>query len=374
MKKKLMITLLLTMLFSVLLFAVSEAGCIFLTIPVGSLNYAMGSENSTADIWHNNAFSTQANPALASFHEGITFSNSHDNWFDKVEGISDMYFSSRYINVAYKGIGINLPLPNQNAYTGTSLDYGMQERLNANGQIVDIFHSYEYCKNYTLAVNSSSLDLMPYDILTVGAGLTYSKIYSHLSPEGVPANQNVKGNSSQNVLNLGLIGKIDVSKLIQDNPYTIQATLGYSAMNIGRKKMNNIDEDDPLPNENKLGLGLYASYPLSDSYDNPLLNFIAKNLYSGMLLINNTSSENLSSTSSFGMEVGLLDTFFLRTGYHSDPKGQIKGETLGYGIKLNFSKYAFVEYNYSQFPGGELQHTQNNWDISTGIDFTSFLK
>ncbi len=360
--KKINLVLLLLMCFLSLqnAFASTEFGCIFLSINPSTVNAGMGYESGVADIWHENAFSVWSNPALSSFQNGLTYSTLHDKWLDDVEGIDDMTFSSRYINIGYEGIGISFPLSNSDGYTGTSIDYGIQESVDEEGQINGNFHSYEKASSYNFSINTDALNSFKPNFFQLGIGFTFTKIKSKFTVVG-----------RENIINLGVAGKVDIAKALQMNNLVIESSMGYSSTNIQAAEIQYGDSNniDPILQEDRIGFGVFGALKSHGYLSNsPLPEEFCKYLISAQLLYAKTICGD-SQQNSYGSEIGLLDTFFIRNGYYSDKDGSIEGHTYGYGIKLNILDNGFVEFNKSIFPGGEMQDKQDKTDFSVGIYF-----
>lgn len=379
MKKVIFCLVIVTLLSVVCLNAHSDMdrGCIFTCIPLSTVNAGIGYESGVADIWHHNAFSAWNNPALSSFHPGLIISSANDDLFDELEGLNEMIFSSSYINLAYKGLGVNLPFINLDNRIGTSLDYGKDELINSNQEIVATFRSYETAKNFNFSINSSVLNSSKPEIFVIGTGITVSSIYSKLYPEGVDENgQTHKAKGKGTIYNIGFIGKLDLTSFLNNENYILEGSLGYVANNFNNKKIDYNDFQSEIIVDNQyLGFGIYSAISNKDYFsDNQIISMISKNLVSGMLLYSNTYSYNTNPIQSCGAEIGFLDTFFIREGYFDNPDGHISGNTFGFGVKLNYFDYGFCEYNYASYPGGELQKTLDKWDISAGISLNKFLK
>jgi len=69
-----------------------------------------------------------------------------------------------------------------------------------------------------------------------------------------------------------------------------------------------------------------------------------------------------------GMELGLLDTFFLRQGYYEDKAGGISGGTIGYGINLHYKNLVRLSYNWARIPTALLRDHENSYDLNLNFD------
>lgn len=355
-----LLSMLLLLLFCQNAFASNEFGCVFLSINPSTVNAGMGYDSGVADVWHENAFSVWSNPALSSFQNGLTYSTLRDKWFDDVEGLDDLTFSSRYINIGYEGIGISFPLRNSDGFTGTSIDYGKQVSVDEDNHVDGTFHSYEKASSYNLSLNTDALSVYRPKYVQLGIGFTFTKIKSI-----------IKGVGKEDIINLGVAGKVDIAKALQLNNVILESSFGYSSNNIQDVEMQYGDllDKDPILEENRIGFGAFGALKSNKYFKNSTLSDdFFKYLISAQFLYAKTKCGD-SHIDAYGSEIGLLDTFFLRNGYYSDKDGSIQGKTYGYGVKLNIYDRGFVEFNKGIFPGGEMQDKQDKTEFTVGIYF-----
>ena len=70
----------------------------------------------------------------------------------------------------------------------------------------------------------------------------------------------------------------------------------------------------------------------------------------------------------------MLDIFSWRFGEYNDIDGHMVGDCHGYGINLNYKDVVSFQYNYVEFPGGELQAVQKKSDMSFSVDILQLIK
>lgn len=271
-----------------------------------------------------------------------------------------MTFSSRYINIGYEGIGISFPLSNSDGYTGTSIDYGKQDYIDEDNNVYGTFHSYEKASSYNLSLNTDALHGYRPKYVKLGVGFTFTKIKSRFPSVG-----------KEEIINLGVAGKVDIAKALQLNNVILESSLGYSSNNVQDVEIQygESDHKDPILEENRMGFGVFGALKSHNYLSNsPLSEDFFKYLISAQFLYAKTTYGD-SHIDAYGSEIGLLDTFFLRNGYYSDKDGSIQGKTYGYGIKLNIYDRGFVEFNKGVFPGGEMQDKQDKTEFTVGIYF-----
>lgn len=361
------ISLLLIMMYLSLLSAIAEYGCIFLAIPSSARTCGMGEDTGTADFWHNDAFVSYNNPSLSSLHQGVYYSINKDAWLDDVSGIDDMYFYNGYINLAWKGIGICLPMYNLSDRFGTNMDYGKQERTDEYGNFLGSFNSNEQALRYNVSVNSSMINHFQENLL-IGAGLTYVDIRSNLCPDGIsPSNQVVDGTGRGNSLDLGLFAKMNFKDILWPES-KFETGIGYHSKNINNKKViYNENSKDVIYTDNNIGISARFSIfnPNSDYLLFKKSSDGSGDFVSILFTINQNRVCNYT-IDSWGAEFGFFNMFFLRAGNYNNVEGRIQGNTYGVGFKYFMNKNLNFQLNYAEFPGGELQAVQSSMDFTLG--------
>ena len=143
--KKLSFLIILILLLSNL-FGISEFACMFTTINPSASDVAFGLNSGTANIWNTSPLSVWSNPAKLGYHKNFAFGYSNDPYFEKI--FHDIYHRSSYISYGWNGIGILLPAPSVRNRFGTVMDYGKQDQLDEDGNLIATFESYEACSKF----------------------------------------------------------------------------------------------------------------------------------------------------------------------------------------------------------------------------------
>ncbi len=378
-------------------YALSEFTCIFTLINPSATNVAFGLESGTANIWDRNPLGVWSNPAKLGYYKGLAYGYLHDPWFDKV--VSGIYQNSSYLTLGWNGIGILLPLINNSSKFGTTMDYGEQIAVDHEGTIIDTFRSYESCSQFAFGINfleltnkvfkysSPIIDLQRYSEISLGYSLDY--IVSGLCPL-IPELMDAEGKGESTSHNIGGIIRISPINLLSDilqnilhfdfsiNDYlNLDLSYGINLINIYRDGIlyENSNSKQPLPNGIRSGIAgklLFINIKnLADEY--PLLSDISKYLFSIYASYDEAKYGDNPSTCSKGIEYIFLDIFSLRRGKYYDYNGHIVGDSKGWGINLNYKDFICFQYNYVEFPGGELQAVQKKEDMSFSIDILQLV-
>ncbi|MDZ4183039.1 MAG: hypothetical protein U1B83_09195, partial [Candidatus Cloacimonadaceae bacterium] len=164
------------------------------------------------------------------------------------------------------------------------------------------------------------------------------------------SNINAEGTETfANSANLGLLVKV---LLLQSNAQRLEAAAGATLFNVfnqGREPSYTGEEERIYKRLNLAG-GLSATL-LNPRFNDGSLPGMFSELAS-LRLMAGASNEFASDPLilGFGGELGLVDLLFLRTGYHHDDAGNIKGLTYGAGLNLHFRKLINLRYDYAHFP------------------------
>ena len=339
----------------VLVFAVSQAACIFLLIEQGSRSGGMG-QAYVAQV--DDAYAGWWNPGAMAFNRKNQLALMHSNWFGDVAGIDDMYIEYLAWNNYFESMQGNL------GFHIIYLTYGEQDLMDEQGEWLGTFTSFEVATAATYAYQYSD---------NLGLGITFKIIYSDLAPDGGPSStQTTKGRGISFAFDLGLLKK---------NLLLRGLDLGLNLQNIG-PDITYIDKDqaDPLPMNFRLGL----SYRLLES---DLNKFTINGEMSKELA---TQSDPLhqrlltgwseggadgpflkrvidSTIFSVGAEYTYWNFLSMRGGYFYDKAGHIQGLAFGAGIQYTFTNKYKAKFDFAFQPAGEL--TDYNKTFSLGIDF-----
>ena len=335
--------------------------------PVSTEHSGMGLFTGSADVWSQNALSVSSNPALSSMQKGINLSAMNGKLL-----FDDYSYSSAYANLAFSGVGLNLPFINPKTNFGSSLEteidltsedpYGEPEK----GTLTDSYLTYNFSVNTTSFKNLSS------DRFILSSGLTFCQFYEDIDP-----NESIKHRAYSN--NFGLAALYKVKGYDDEYSGKMDLSFAFSANNIFNQKYKRFDNELYLPNYKSFGVGFFSAMPLNPNIGSSrLLSKHCKNAISFKALSSLNYSSDMDEILSIGGELGFLDTFFIRQGYYefnypNHPNGS-KGRTTGLGLKLNLTKYASLSYNYAFYPISDYFDDQTRWDISANIGFEKFFK
>lgn len=383
---KTIIVLLLLIFISSSSYASNEFTCVFTLINPSATNVAFGLNSGTANIWDRNPLGVWSNPAKLGYYKGFAYGNSHDPWFD--EFISGIYHNSSYLTLEVNGIGFLFPYTNRSNRMGTTIDYGEQITYDVHGNLLIKFNSYETCSQFAFGINSLEFanklfdanlpitSLQKYSELSFGYSLDYiqSNLYPYIT-DSLIANNRGAGFSH----NIGVIIKITPLNIDNEN-IRIDITAGINIVNIFKSDMtfkydNGDKEKQPLPYGNRTGVAGNLSFikiqNLPQEFNN--LKAFSKNLFTILASYDNSKYADNPSTWGKGIELTLLDIFSWRYGNYSDKHGHIVGDCKGWGVNLNYKNIVGFQYNYVEFPGGELQHTQEKNDVSFNVDIIKLI-
>ncbi len=323
-----------------------------------------------------------SNPAHASIHNGLQVSYINDEWF-KEANMDDIYFYHSYANMTYNGFGLTIPMMNKiiddNITFGTTMSYGEMESSNEENDYSETYESYETSPKITIAFNpfecyKEKFKDSFFKAVDLNVGLAYGYVYSDLAPEGNGVTGNPAGvKGKTHALDIGFMGVVHLSELNNLEFINLDASYGYTLTNMTDSKISYGEQfgSDSLPMTQRYGLGFYSAIPMRDIELFPSFNSFFKTIISFMYTFGKERDLNSNSNpiNGNGFELGLLNTFFYREGSYEDAKGGIVGDSKGYGIRLNYEDIASLEYNYAEFPGGELAATQksNDWMLNLNI-------
>lgn len=293
--------------------AVSQAGGIALTFPVGAKYNSLGeagtaeSTDYTAMWWNPGGFAYAAD--TGSDH-GL-----HLMYTKLVPGLADDVY------LMYLGYGQRLEGWGMLGFNITYLDQGEQEGRDAQGNETDNFSSYQFSVGATYGVKFS-------EKLGLGMGLKYFR--DELAPDKVTQDQQA-GSGDSWAVDLG--GHY--------RPWS-RLKLGLAVTNLG-PKITFVDEAqaDPMPRTIRAGISARAYESAIQS-----VNIIVDYLDSWV-------DDDETHVWGYGAEWGYSGYLFLRFGYKDDPEGDIQAITGGVGLDLsNFTDQKIV-FDYGNVPQAE---------------------
>ncbi len=369
------------------LFAVSECAGLFTKINTSATDVAFGLDSGAANIWNTSPLSVWSNPAKLGYHKGFAFGYSDDPYLE--DTFSSIYHRSSYISYGWNGIGILLPAPSAKSRWGTVMSYGEQEVMNELGEVIGSVESFEACSKFAVGVNTFQfishltqnqklIDFQKYAEFSVG--FNYDIIHSKLAPQGSGETESQpRSPANAHSTGIGLIGRISPLEIIQvpTRHLNFDITCGFYWLNPFETEIEYGNDKDPLPYGTTSAFAGKISLRNTCIFQDNTLQFLenfSQNLISVYYSQDNTQygeEEEYHNPGVWGegFEITFLDIFSFRKGYYSDPIGEIKGETEGFGINFNYCDLIQLQYNYVEFPGGGLQLKQEKTDFLIRLDF-----
>ncbi|MDP7028091.1 MAG: hypothetical protein QF380_06770 [Candidatus Marinimicrobia bacterium] len=394
--KKLII---LSILITTFLFAVGEAGAIFLLIsPSPTINGLGGSGTSvpTEDI-----YSSYFNPAQPLLPNGLSFQSSDmkTDWLPNIA--SDLTLEYDIKMIGYNGFSLLdrylLQFSISRAYTYLNLgeQIGMDEFGNPTGN----WNSYMSADaiTYSLGIKSNNFPIY------LGIGRTDKEATQVLSDQ-VTAGEEGIGTSIDEFYDWGFRFSIDNYKPRKLQNVGLSYSFGYSKSNIGDPiSFVDVNQADPPPITSRLGMtfgGDFTFYnnlginirfvreaeelmveriaddTIAKGYEDKYKNGLLGDIDIVKHIIDGRADEDV--TIHKGMEINLFNFYSIRRGELIDLEGKIEVETEGYGINYGeliiFLSYFFenkslremkilqhfnIKYNYSK-DIGERGHPRGN--------------
>lgn len=379
MKYILLITLILV---SASLLGISQGALLFLSFEPSSINRAMGGDvTGVVNIWHNNPLTANANPAVAAFHEGISWGYTRDEWGTN-SGIDDMEYNASLFNIGYRGLALTLPGNNASDRWGITFDGGLQNQFDGQGNIIGEFRSLDHAKIVGGAINPFAVTRgilnykapwMQYIDLAVGAN--FLDTHSFLAPGTGMTEQAAE--ADVRTTNLGGVARLNYCF---GQTFALEAVYGLSHFNGSITEVSYIDSEqaDRVYNHRNQGFALAGSIKADKLLGTHLpeaamffTNLVTLRYLNGSKDPMYNKDEKITG---WGTELGLLDTFFIRNGYYDDEAGQISGKTSGWGLNMHFRDLFSFSYNKSTTPGGDLFGTETSEDYGLSLDFISLGK
>jgi len=371
------------------LFCVSQFACIFTLLNPSATDVCFGNDSGAANIWNTSPLSVWSNPAKLGYHKGFTFGYSHDPWFEDVPGINDMYLRSSYASFGWNGIGILLPALCSNGKYGTFIDYGKQEMYDAGGNYIGSFSAYESDTKFAIGINTLEVisSLIKNRQLTslqncveLSLGYNYDIIYSKLGGQGQSGSSTKKQGKSFST-GIGGIFRLSLSKFFEDfdNLFILDLASGVYLLNPSKTEIKYTGETqkDSLPWGTRSAFSGKLSVPLSTitipEYD--IIQLFCENIFSVQFSFDKSKLEtNERKTNGYGFEYTFFDILSIRHGSYENKDGCLIGDTFGIGLNFYYKKTVLIQYNFTKFPGGGMQETQNKWDILFRTDFVALYK
>jgi long-subunit fatty acid transport protein len=316
------------------LWAVSEAGVLFLLISPTARAGGMG--EAFAGI-ADDASASYFNPAGLAFQEGRQFTSMYSKWLPQFN-LSDLYYLFGAYRQSIKGLGTI-------GFNVTYINLGEQQQtLETGPEPVGTFNSNEY----SLAASYSTLLTESF-----GLGLNLKYIRSNLSGSVQVGAEKTSGTANAFAIDVGILKK---------NLLLNRLNLGINLANLGpRITYVDASQADPLPTNLRVGL----AYGLIEHEHNRLILAFDVN----KLLVNVSTNEageretdsvmqavfsswsNSDYIFNMGAEYWYASLIALRAGYNYDDAGKVKYLTIGAGLK-----YAIYQFDFGYITAAGQNH------------------
>ena len=325
--------------------SVSQAGALFLRIPVGARASGMGdaytavAEDASATWW---------NPAGLAFINRTETVNMYCKWLPQfyLPDPNFRYFGLFHHFNEFGTVGANF----------IHMNYGDIQRTDEIGNALGTFHSFEWAATvaYGSKINEN---------LALGISLKY--IYSHHSPIGVGQEQG-SGIASVFAFDLSTLYKLNLSRLFHfPEARFFRFQLGANLANIGPKiSYTDRENADPLPTNLRTGLAFIFQYQdyvkatmsyevekelvmlHSDGSTDPVYQAMFTSWYNDGGFMSPEEREEFITH--FGVEVWAMNILALRFGHWNDPLGKVKCDTWGFSLQ-----YMIWRFDYSYLWAGK---------------------
>jgi len=361
--------------------AISNYSMWFLTLEPSSINRGIGGDViGSVNIWHNSPLTAYANPAVNAFREGVAFGFTRVPYKIPDLGIDYVYHAS-LASFGYKGISLLIPNLNANLQVGITLDSGLQELTDSQGNLIGQTETWDNAIVGGVAINpiefvrfitNDQYPILNYFDLAYGVNSIY--LDSYLGP-GTGLTETDA--TAQEWVNS--IGSIARASYCYKNLVEVEAVYGLVHFNPQLKEVTytGVEQSDPIWNHRNQGFAISGSIKAEGVIEEILTGGIipselifCENLLSGRYLYSalDPMYNHREVIKANGMELGLLDTFFLRQGYYEDKAGGISGGTIGYGINLHYKNLVRLSYNWARIPTALLRDHENSYDLNLNFD------
>ncbi len=291
-------------------FAVSQAGGIGLTFPAGARYNALGEAGTalatdiTAMWWNPGGFAFAA--------DGGKKHGVHFMYSPLAAGLAEDVF------INWFGYGQQIEGWGMVGLSFTFLNQGEQVATDETGAVVGTFNSKQFAVDLSYGAKLSNN-------LGVGLGVKYFR--DELAPDQFTQDQ-ASGAGSSWAIDLGFT-------------YfpTDRFSVGSSVTNLGPDvTFVDADQSDPMPRTWRLGMAYDAYYSSTAS-----LTLVSDYLISLV-------TEDETKVLGLGVELGYVDTLFLRFGYKDDQEGDITAYTGGAGVNLDRWMGRALVFDYASVP------------------------
>lgn len=308
------------------------------------------------------------NPALLGYVRGVRYEEGKTQL---VPGLaSDVWFKTKFTKVGLGGLGFVFggePAgPN-----GVSLDYGLSQGTDENGNPTGTFGSYEWVKSWGVGVNvieswenvlraagEQSPGLSRYVDFSVGMNFKHVRV--SLAP--FPG-----GSGETDAQDLGVLARVTpIDRLESGKGLPVRVDLSYGWSELSRNDdavITFISEDmaSPVTRHRRHGTALQLGVGVPglevDDLDHPAARAFVRGLLP-LVSVSVTSDWNdigagdvmMYETSGNGYEVAVANVFAYRRGHYVDRLGDIDGKTNGWSVGLPLGSFGGFLYQEATFP------------------------
>ena len=386
--KRIMIIVLL--IGSISIFADIYPSCIFTSINPSATGMSLGRCCGGADIWNKNPLDVWSNPAMLGYYEGLSLGYSHDSYLE--EAIEDLYFDSSYLVIGWKGIGIMVPMLNNQSKFGTRFDYGIQNVYEEDANCVKLVNPWE--SSAELAVGLNLLEF--YGAFSDDEGISKLQAYTDLSlgyNYNIITTNNIEYGPSENdngtfiresyLDGLGMILRFSpLNERNYSSNYYLKTDFVISlySRNYSRTSIRSSNSYNPIAFSKdsaasfKLGVGIEN---LKSTFGTEFYNIstvFCEDIISLKLYTGKSHMDDNCMVYGNGLEFSLFDIVSLRVGDYNDEQGHVEGRTTGLGLNLRYHDLVQLQYNYAEYPGGEIQEVQKVSDFMLNVNLGMIFK
>lgn len=359
--------ILLVFFFSANLFAVSEAGLLFLLMDASPVSFSMGSTHGL--VADNDPMASIYNPAALGYYAQNNMVG-YAYYPDKMDWLPTLIYGFEY-NSNCIAVGLDLKkwthLPLSVGLARHFIELGMGEQLivNEKGEILGTFESRDKVEGTSIALAFESK-------VRLSVGMTFKTIHSNLSPF---AEAEVNAFDYGVLLDVPLIDMLanDIENSAQSKKSVIPfITPGvyYSVTNIGDKfTYADWAYADPQPRNCTLGINIKAGLKANlNGYHFNAFSFKWAREVEDILVERDFNSSRYvapfhdihlidhlifgksddSIINKWGYEIGLSDFIYLRKGKYHDEDGRVKYKTKGMGIDYSRPLGLLLSYLYEE--------------------------
>lgn len=351
----------------------------FMQYSPSCINKAMGfGYIGVADVWHQTPLMAWDNPAMPAMHEGLQPGLVRERLFDDHDRdiFPDEHFNSGMTTLSYYGFGVLIPSPNINGNAGTFYSSGPSSRLTE--------HRVEWTEGammYGFSLNPvkflrSIKDSYPESLnnfdVSLGMDYTRANIENWLDYFHNPTHET----GESNILSMGLLTRSQkqISKLI-----LMEGSLGFKKYNLTNEQLiYNIHDrrtySYPVGQNNIMGIGLALSIPNTGIKTAYPLKGWTENLCTLRALADRNIATDIYESFGIGLELGFIDTFYLRGGKMNILNDSDDVITWGLGVSLHDKGFWSLEYNFARMEGTKSKYPLNSWDAMIHFDGLKLIK